>query len=69
MPPIQCVRLLQYNMLFGAASISCSIVAPVVVNPDMVSKKALVNEDIVPLNKNGIVPNKEMTIQARATIR
>ncbi|GHU27011.1 hypothetical protein FACS1894164_18820 [Spirochaetia bacterium] len=34
-PPIQCAKLRQNNIPFGKLSISASIVAPVVVNPDV----------------------------------
>jgi len=41
-PPIQCVILLQKSNPLGTDSISTRIEAPVVVNPEMVSKKAFV---------------------------
>ena len=50
-PPIQCVVLRQNKTPSGIASISFKIDAPVVVYPLMVSKKALVNEGIAPVNK------------------
>ena len=50
MPPIQCVVLLQNRMLCGMTSISCRMEAPVVVYPDMVSKKASVKLGMAPEN-------------------
>jgi hypothetical protein len=49
MPPIQCVRLLQKRIPIGRDSISVIIVAPVVVNPLVVSKKASVKDVTVPV--------------------
>ena len=43
-PPIHCDRLLQKSSPWGSASMLLRIVAPVVVNPDIVSKKASVME-------------------------
>ena len=40
-PPIHCVRLRQKSIPWERDSISSRIVAPVVVNPDMVSKKGI----------------------------
>ena len=48
-PPIHCVRLRQKSIPCERDSISSSIVAPVVVNPDIVSKKALVMVSMLPL--------------------
>jgi len=56
-------------MLFGKDSISFKIDAPVVVKPDMVSKKASVKEGIAPLIIKGIDPKKEKTTQTRLTIK
>jgi hypothetical protein len=67
-PPIQWVRLRQNKMLFGKDSTSVRMVAPVVVKPDMVSKKASVKEGIVPLIRKGKVPKSEITIQVDPTI-
>jgi len=68
-PPIQCVMLLQNKIPFGTASISIRIVAPVVVNPDMVSKNASVKSGITPLKIKGRVPKREITIQVVATMK
>ena len=46
-PPIQCVKLLQNNIERGNPSISVSMLAPVVVKPDTVSKKLSIKEGIV----------------------
>jgi hypothetical protein len=43
-PPIKCVKLRQNKILFDKDSISIKIDAPVVVKPEIVSKKASVNE-------------------------
>jgi hypothetical protein len=43
-------------------------VAPVVVNPDMVSKKASVRLGMAPEMRKGRHPNKEKNIQPRVTI-
>jgi hypothetical protein len=42
--------------------------APVVVNPDMISKNASVNEGIEPLNQNGKSPNNVKIIHVKVTI-
>ena len=44
-------------------------VAPVVVNPDIASKKASVTEFIVPLRRKGSIPNNAKTIHVKVTIR
>ena len=48
-PPIHCVILRQNKSPCGNDSILSKILAPVVVNPDMVSKKASVIVGIYPL--------------------
>ena len=48
-PPIHWVRLRQKRMPCGWLSMLSIMVAPVVVNPDMVSKKALVMLSTLPL--------------------
>ncbi len=67
-PPIQCVKLRQYKIPCGSSSILFRIEAPVVVNPDIVSKNASVTLVILPLNIYGIMPNTENNNQAVATI-
>lgn len=44
-------------------------VAPVVVNPDIASKKASVTELIVPFKRKGNIPNTAKTTQVKVTIR
>jgi len=44
----------------GRISISLRIDAPVVVNPEVVSKKALIKELIESVNKNGRVPKSDI---------
>jgi hypothetical protein len=53
----------------GSASISFNILAPVVVYPDIVSKKAEAKEEIVPLNINGNDPVIPSIIHPKVTIR
>jgi hypothetical protein len=43
--------------------------APVVVNPDMVSKKASVKPGINPETMKGMDPNKDKVIQLKVTVR
>ena len=47
-PPIHWVMLRQKRILFGRDSILLRMVDPVVVKPDMVSKKALVIDGMLP---------------------
>jgi len=56
-------------MLFGSISISVSIVAPVVVKPEMVSKNASVMEGIELEAIKGIEPIIEKLIQLNETVR
>ena len=48
-PPIQWVKLLQNRIPLGSVSISVRILAPVVVNPDIVSKRLSIKDGIAPL--------------------
>ena len=66
-PPTQWVIMRQKSIDFGNASISCNIVAPVVVKPDMVSKKASVKPGMLPVNIYGNVPKSEKTTQHSVT--
>ncbi len=68
MPPIQLVKLRQKIILWSRPSISSKIVAPVVVKPLTVSKKASTTLVVVPLNKKGSIPIKEMESQPKKTI-
>src|SRR5690554_4633871 len=73
MPPIQCNIDLQNMILAGRSSIarlylpSCetppNMVAPVVVSPLIVSKKASVKSLSDPESKKGVLPNNDKTIQ------
>lgn len=47
---------------------SFKMLAPVVVNPEILSKKASVKEGIDPVRMKGIAPKKEMLIHPKATI-
>ena len=67
-PPIQCVILRQSSKLLGKTSMSFRMVAPVVVNPDIVSKKASANHGMFPLSQYGISPMNENIIQVKVTI-
>ena len=62
-PPIQCVKLRQRSMLLGTASTSVSIVDPVVVKPDTVSKKASTGELTTPPIRYGSIPHRDKAIQ------
>ena len=66
-PPIQWVIARQKSRLDGNDSILSSMVAPVVLNPDIVSKKAFVTDGIYPLKIYSIEPNIENIIQQRET--
>ena len=68
-PPIHWVILLQKRMLFGKDSISSNMVEPVVVKPDIVSKKALVKTGILPDIKYGRQPKRVINSQPPTTIR
>lgn len=56
-------------MDLGSFSTSERIVAPVVVKPETLSKKASVKEGIAPEMMKGKVPKKLAAIQAAATIK
>ena len=60
--------LLQKRIPSGNDSISFKIDDPVVVKPDMVSKKALVKSGIELLIRNGKLPKKEKSTQTEVTI-
>src|SRR5690625_2143084 len=67
-PPIKCVKLRQKSMEWDKASTSFNILAPVVVKPLAVSKKASTNEGMSPLSTKGIAPKKETKTQKRERI-
>ena len=50
-PPIQWVKARHQSRALGNCSMSVNMVAPVVVKPDMDSKKESVIEGMAPLNK------------------
>ena len=66
-PPIHCVSTRQKLMEWGSVSSDAITVAPVVVKPENDSKHAWANRSVVPLSKNGSVPNSENTIHTRLT--
>ena len=65
-PPIQWVKHLHSIMPCDILSTSLSMLAPVVVNPDIVSNSAFVNEGISPEITNGMQPNILSSIQLNA---
>ena len=67
-PPIQCVKLLQKRRHLGSASTSLKIEAPVVVNPETVSKNASIKFGIAPDKKKGSEPKILITIHDSATV-
>ena len=67
-PPSHCIIALQNRMPWVCWSTFFKIVEPVVVNPEMVSKKASVMLSIEPLNKKGSIPNRENRIHESETI-
>ena len=69
MPPSQWVVALQRSKALGISSILVRMLAPVVVNPLMVSKSASINEGIYPDKKKGRAPKREEVIQLSVTKR
>ena len=67
-PPIQWVKALQKRHDFDIDSTSLSIVAPVVVNPETVSKSASAKSGISPDMTNGTAPITDIIIHATATL-
>ena len=67
-PPSHTVKLRQYKRLTGSASTSAITLAPVVVKPETVSKKASTNDDTAPLRQNGSAPNTERSTHERPTV-
>ncbi|OPY21884.1 MAG: hypothetical protein A4E24_00321 [Methanomethylovorans sp. PtaU1.Bin093] len=65
-PPIHWIKLRQKRILREWLSMSSRILAPVVVKPDMVSKKALRGD--IPSTMNGMAPKIIAVNQLRATI-
>ncbi len=67
-PPIQCVSARQNKILLGRTSISVKIDEPVVVKPEIDSKKASVNVEIECAKRYGKVPNTPRASQLNVTI-
>ena len=67
MPPIQWVKLRQNRLHRDSASTSLKMLAPVVVNPEIVSNSASVKLGISPLNTKGRAPMALSSTQARVT--
>ena len=69
MPPIHWVRHRHMFMPWESDSTDSNTVAPVVVNPDMVSKNASLNVSGVEHMRNGSIPKQENRIHTRAVSR
>jgi len=68
-PPNQWMRLRQRRRLCGSVSMSVMAVAPVVVKPDMLSKKAAARRGSCPLKRKGRVPTTVKSIHDSDTQR
>ena len=68
-PPIHCVIVRQNSSAWGSLSTSSRILHPVVVNPEIVSKKASVKLPMYPLKMNGSEPKRLNIIQVSVTSR
>jgi len=66
-PPSQCIWVLQTFIDTGSVSIEERIVAPVVVKPETLSKKASVKDGIVPEIIKGTAPKRLAKVHAHAT--
>ena len=64
-PPSHCIIALHSSILFGDASKFVTTVEPVVVIPDMLSKKASLNEKLISERMNGNAPNTAIAIHAK----
>ena len=67
-PPMKCVALLQKRRLFGRASTSSRIVAPVVVNPETLSNQAFTTVKGPPQRTYGSIPNMNESTHERTMI-
>jgi hypothetical protein len=67
MPPTQWVKLLHMSMDWDKPSTLSRMLAPVVVNPEIVSNSASAREGIWPLIQKGRAPKKLSTTQIKAT--
>ena len=63
-PPSHCIIDLHNNILFGVWSKLLITVEPVVVIPDMLSKKASLKDKFIVESIKGKLPNKAIDIQA-----
>ncbi len=68
-PPYQCSACRHRLTAGGSVSRPFKIVAPVVVRPDMVSKKACVNDSPGRISSSGSVADADMMTQPRVTSR
>ena len=68
-PPIHCVNERQNSMPWGKPSTLSMTVAPVVVKPDIVSKKASVTWSMYPPMRNGSMPKAANAIHTIVTSR
>ena len=68
-PPIKWVKLRQKSREWERTPTSLRIVAPVVVNPELTSKKASIIFGICPEKTKGKAPKKDQRIQQSATIK
>ena len=68
-PPIQWVKLLQNSVQWESASTSFKMVVPVVVKPEIVSKRASVKDGISLEITNGKQPKKLKKIQLKEVVR
>ena len=68
-PPSHCVKQRQMFTLWGSDSTSRITLAPVVVKPDIDSKKASVKLLAAPHNRNAMPEKTENHTQMEATIR
>ena len=66
MPPNQWVRQRQASRLLENSSNERTVVTPVVVNPETLSKTESINP--IPLNRYGNAPKKQTSIQPQPTI-
>ena len=68
-PPSQWVKDRQNSSPMGSPSMAVRMVAPVVVKPEMVSKKQSINGPNRPENQKGSAPNTPNSTQIRPTVK
>ncbi len=68
MPPIQWVKLRQNSMPLSSASTLESMLPPVVVKPEIDSKRLSKKDGIAPLITNGSAPNKDIITHDKDTV-